>query len=206
MGKLRTTLPGAATAALTTSDVRERMPPMYAYRDASFTYEGLDQWHAEPVRPRRQLVLRFLATVVVLPLWWLLLLVAFVVVFVISLFAEIFTVIPGFERGAERVMDAALSKIVVWPSWAVTWPELRHEGDTDFYRARVDAYLDTRTKRASAAQGEKKAKPSVECEVPLRKYRGVGGAYVIEAAQLRGWELRPSDPKDEIRLWWSSVS
>ncbi|MFC5144817.1 hypothetical protein [Streptomyces aureoversilis] len=179
---------------------------MYAYRDASFTNEGLKQWHAEPVRPRRQLVLRFLATVVVLPLWWLLLLAAFVVAFVIALFAEILTVIPAFERGAERVMDAVLSKIVVWPRWAVTWPELRHEGDSNFYRARVDACLDTRTKRASAARDEKNAIPPVECEVPLRKYRGVGGGYVIEAARLRGWQVMPSDPKDEIRLRWSSAS
>ncbi|MGK5543852.1 hypothetical protein ACSNOH_03800 [Streptomyces sp. URMC 127] len=179
---------------------------MYAYRDGSFTYEEVEQWVAEPVRRPWQLVLQFLATVVLLPLWWLLLLAAFAAVIVISLFAEILTVIPGFERNAERVMDAALSKIVVWPRWSVTWPELRHEGDTDFYRARVDAFLGSRTKRASADRQEGKPMPPAECEVPLRTYRGVGGAYVVQAALSRGWELRPSDPQVEIRLWWSSAS
>ncbi|MCI3929757.1 hypothetical protein [Streptomyces sp. AN091965] len=179
---------------------------MYAYRDSSFVHEGPEQWRAEPVRPTWQLALLFMVTVVVLPVWWLLLLVLAVVAIVIALFAEILTVIPGFESGAERVMDRVLGLIAIWPRWTVTWPELRHEGDEGFYRARVDGYLDTWTKRASRPKEEKKPNPPVECEVPLRKYRGVGGGYVVEAAAARGWELRPSDPAEEIRLWWSAAS
>ncbi|MFD9906723.1 hypothetical protein [Streptomyces sp. NPDC059063] len=178
---------------------------MYAYQDSSFVYAGPERWHAEPVRPAWRLVLLFLVTVVVLPVWWALLLALALALIVVAMFAEILTVIPGFESGAERFMDATIGRIPVWPRWWVTWPELRHEGDADFYRARVDAYLDKWTKKASAPR-KKGVSRTTECEVPLRKYRGVGGEYVVQAASARGWELRPSDPRDEIRLWWSAAS
>ncbi|MGA4842792.1 hypothetical protein [Streptomyces sp. G45] len=178
---------------------------MYAYQDATFVHSGPERWHAEPVRPAARLVPLFLLTLVVLSLWWALLLALFAVLIVVAMFAEIFTVIPGFERGAERVMDAVIGRIAIWPRWTVTWPELRHEGDTAFYGARVDACLDRWTKRAAAPR-KKGTSPTTECEVPLRTYRGVGGRYVVEAAAARGWELRPSDPREEIRLWWSAAS
>ncbi|WP_239590219.1 hypothetical protein [Streptomyces aureoverticillatus] len=179
---------------------------MYAYQDSSFVYSGHEVWRPEPARSTARLWLRFVFTVLLLPLWWLLLLMLMAATLVVAMFAEILTIIPGFERGAERAMDATLGKISVWPRWTVTWPELRHEGDAGFYRARTDAYLDKWTKQASAPKAPKKAGPPAECEVPLRKYRGAGGAYVIEAATARGWELRPSDPAEEIRLWWSAAS
>ncbi|GHF01447.1 hypothetical protein GCM10018785_75090 [Streptomyces longispororuber] len=185
---------------------------MYAYNDAPFAgdapfaHAGAPQWGAEPVRPTWQLVPRFLVTMIVLPVWWLLLLCLFAALLVFAMFAEVLTVIPGFERGFERVMDATVGRIPIWPRWTVTWPELRHEGDTAFYRARVDAYLDTWTKRASARR--KSGAPSTvrTCEVPLRKYRGAGGGYVVAAATARGWEPRPSDPAKEIRLEWPAAS
>lgn len=179
---------------------------MYAYQDSSFVYQGQREWLAEPTRPPWQLWPRFVLTVLILPVWWLLLVVVALATIVVAMFAEILTIIPGFERGADRAMDAVLSKISLWPRWSVTWSELRHEGDAAFYRARVDEYLDKLTKRASAPKVPKKPAPPVECEVPWRTYRGVGGAYVVEAAALRGWELRPSDPAAEIRLWWSAAS
>ncbi|WP_405654581.1 hypothetical protein [Streptomyces sp. RK9] len=179
---------------------------MYAYQDSTFAYEGQQQWRAEPDRPGWQLWIRFVLTVLVLPVWWLLLLVIALAALVVAMFAEILTIVPGFERGADRAMDAVIGKVSVWPRWAVTWPELRHEGDTAFHAARVDAYLDKWTKHASRPRAPKKPAPSPECEVPWRKYRGVGGAYVVEAAARRGWELRPSDPAKEIRLWWSAAS
>ncbi|MFF9893954.1 hypothetical protein [Streptomyces longispororuber] len=178
---------------------------MYAYKDAPFTHASAPQWGAEPVRPTWQLVLRFLVTVIVLPVWWVLLFCLAAVLVVVAMFAEILTVIPGFERGFERVLDAAIGRVAVWPRWTVTWPELRHEGDAAFYRARVDAYLDTWTRRASARR--KSGAPSTvrTCEVPLRKYRGVGGGYVVAAATPRGWRPLPSDPAKEICLeWWAT--
>ncbi|ARX82546.1 hypothetical protein SMD44_01959 [Streptomyces alboflavus] len=179
---------------------------MYAYQNSTFVYDGQQQWRAEPDRPGWQLWLRFVLTVLGLPVWWLLLLAFALVMIVVAMFAEILTVIPGFERGAERAMDSVIGKISLWPRWAVTWPELNHEGDTAFHAARVDAYLDKWTKRAARPKAPKKPAPPTECEVPWRTYRGVGGAYVVEAAARRGWELRPSDPAQEIRLWWSAAS
>jgi hypothetical protein len=39
-----------------------------------------------------------------------------------------------------------------------------------------------------------------------RADRGVGGWYVVEVALARGWELRPADVREEVRLWWSAAS
>ncbi|MFD5663864.1 hypothetical protein ACFWIK_02975 [Streptomyces anthocyanicus] len=88
----------------------------------------------------------------------------------------------------------------------MTWPELRHEGDTAHYRARVDKVVGNWTERASAPREPKKARPPVECEIPRRVYRGVGGRYVAEVALAQGWELRPTDVRKEVRLWWSAAS
>ncbi|MFF6864006.1 hypothetical protein [Streptomyces ardesiacus] len=49
-------------------------------------------------------------------------------------------------------------------------------------------------------------RPPVECETPRRDYRGVGGRYVAEAALAQGWEPRPTDVREEVRLWWSAAS
>ncbi|MFF7870145.1 hypothetical protein ACFZCT_27270 [Streptomyces qaidamensis] len=88
----------------------------------------------------------------------------------------------------------------------MTWPELRHEGDVEYYRARVDRVVAARTARASAPAGPKKPKPPAECAIPLRDYRGVGGWYVAEVALAQGWELRPTDRRREVRLWWPAAS
>ncbi|GAA5000893.1 hypothetical protein [Streptomyces hyderabadensis] len=60
--------------------------------------------------------------------------------------------------------------------------------------------------KASAPREPKKARPPVECEIPRRVYRGVGGRYVAEVALAQGWELRPTDVRKEVRLWWSAAS
>jgi hypothetical protein len=62
------------------------------------------------------------------------------------------------------------------------------------------------TARASAPIEPKKPKPPVECAIPLRVYRGVGGWYVAKVALAQGWELRPTDEYREVRLWWSAAS
>ncbi|MGK5638079.1 hypothetical protein ACSNOK_07135 [Streptomyces sp. URMC 126] len=182
---------------------------MYAYQDSSLVSDGSGLRQAVPARPVRRLVPLFVATVVVLPLWWLLLL-AFVVAFLFfAPFLDVLAIIPGAERAVERVGNKVGMKMEnkepLYPGWVVTWPELRHEGDADFYRARVDRYLDRRTERASMPKGRRKSGAPMECEVPLRKYRGVGGAYVIEAATARGWEPELSSPADRIRLRWPAA-
>ncbi|MFI8489926.1 hypothetical protein [Streptomyces rubrogriseus] len=171
------------------------------------TYEDPAAWGPEPVRPRWSLALRFVATLLVAPLLCVLWPATAVVLFVVGLFADgIAAVSEGFGRGYVKFTGDVLDGIVRLGSWCVTWPELRHEGDAAYYRARVDKVVGNWTERASAPRERKKARPPVECEIPRRVYRGVGGRYVAEVALAQGWELRPTDVRKEVRLWWSAAS
>ncbi|MEV5761473.1 hypothetical protein ACIQHU_23035 [Streptomyces tendae] len=171
------------------------------------TYEDPATWGPEPVRPRWSLALRFVATLLFFPLLCAFWLAVAAVLFVVGLFADgIAAVSESFGRGYMRFMDDVLGGIARLGSWCVTWPELRHEGDTAYYRARVDKAVGNWTKQASAPREPKKARPPVECEIPRRVYRGVGGRYVAEVALAQGWELRPTDVRKEVRLWWSAAS
>ncbi|MDN0195107.1 hypothetical protein [Streptomyces sp. S.PNR 29] len=170
-------------------------------------YEDPATWTPEPVRPRGQLALRFVATLVFVPVLSAVWLAVAAVFFVVGLFADaIAAVSDGFGRGYVRFADGTLKGIASLASWCVTWPELRHEGDTGYYKARVDKVVARWTARASAPHAPKKARPPMECEIPLRDYRGVGGRYVAEVALAQGWELRPTDVRKEVRLWWSAAS
>ncbi|MFE7929877.1 hypothetical protein ACFU6S_14255 [Streptomyces sp. NPDC057456] len=170
-------------------------------------YEDPATWTREPTRPRWQLVLRFAATLGCFPVLCALWLGVAAVLFVVGLFADaIAAVSDSFERGYLRFTDDTLGGIVRLGSWFVTWPELRHEGDTEYYQARVDRRVAHWTTLASAPHEPKKARPPVECAIPLRDYRGVSAGYVAEVAVGQGWELRPSDVRKEVRLWWSAAS
>ncbi|MFG2347226.1 hypothetical protein [Streptomyces phaeochromogenes] len=170
-------------------------------------YEDPAAWGPEPVRPKWQLRLRFVATVVCFPVLCavgLAILLAFIAV---ALLTEVIAMFSArYERGFDEVMDSALTRIAGLGSWFVTWPELRHEGDTEYYRARVDKTVAHWTALASAPPEPKKAKPPVECEISVSVYRGVGGRYVAEVALAQGWELRPTDVRKEVRLWWTAAS
>jgi hypothetical protein len=170
-------------------------------------YEDPATWTPEPVRPRWQLALRFAATLVFFPVLCVVWLAVAIVLFVVGLFADaIAAVSDSFERGYVNFMDSTLGGIASWASWCVSWPELRYEGDTEYYKARVDKVVANWTARASAPHEPKKSRPPVECEIPLRDYRGVGGSYVAEVALAQGWELRPTEVRKEVRLWWAAAS
>lgn len=170
-------------------------------------YEDPRTWAPEPVRPKRQLVLRFLATVLYLPVLVVVAVVSVAVMFVVLLVGEVIGAFSStVERGADRSADRVRGAAMRFPAWCVTWRELRHEGDTEHYRARVDGTLARWTEAASRPVEPKKPRPPVECAVPLRDYRGVGGRYVAEAATAQGWEVRPSDVSESVRLWWSAAS
>ncbi|GAA1906151.1 hypothetical protein GCM10009837_32030 [Streptomyces durmitorensis] len=180
---------------------------MYEYRNPALGSVDTESWVPRPARPTWQLTLQFIATVIVLPVWWVLWLAFAIVLIGIAMITEIFTyIIPGYERGFEKVMDATLGRMELWPLWAVTWPELRHEGDADFYRARVDKHLDKWTKKLSAPKDPKTPELPKECVVPLRFYRGVGGSYVVRTATPLGWDLQPSEPEKEIKLGWVAAA
>ncbi|MFD6168591.1 hypothetical protein [Streptomyces coeruleorubidus] len=170
-------------------------------------YEAPSTWTAEPVRPRWQLALRFAGSIVWFPLvcvLWGAVAAAFIVV---GMFAEVITAFSNtLERGYLGAMDVMLNRVARLASWCVSWPELRHEGDAGFYKARVDKAVAKWTARASAPVDPNKPRPPVECAISLRAYRGVGGWYVAEVALAQGWELRPTDVRKEVRLWWSAAS
>ncbi|MFD5132838.1 hypothetical protein [Streptomyces olindensis] len=168
-------------------------------------YEDPSTWTAEPVRPRWRLALRFAGGVVWFPVVGVLWVAVAVTGFVVGLFADA-VVSSRFERAYVDFVGATLRRVKGLASWCVTWPELLHEGDADYYKARVDRVVRDWTARAAAPRHPKKSRPSVECAIPLRDYRGVGGWYVAEVALAQGWELRPTDPRTEVRLWWSTAS
>jgi hypothetical protein len=170
-------------------------------------YVDPSTWTAEPVRPRWQLALRFAGSVIWFPLVCVLWVAVMIPLFVIGMFADgIAAASDRFERAYMNFFDAALSRVARLASGCVTWPELCHEGDTDYYKARVDKAVAKRTARASAPVEKNKPRPPAECAIPLRAYRGVGGWYVAEVALPQGWELRPTDVRKEVRLWWSAAS
>ena len=172
---------------------------MYAYEDPS-------RWAPEPVRPRGQLTLLFIATVVCFPVLVVVWLAVFAALLAVGVLTEVIAAFSDrYERGFMKLMDRVMGPLVGLARWCVTWPELWHEGDTEYYRARVDKVLARHTARAAAPPRPNRAPPSPECAVRLRDYRGVGGRYVFEAARAQGWELRPTDPRKEIRLWWAAA-
>ncbi|WP_257040396.1 hypothetical protein [Streptomyces sp. TLI_55] len=153
------------------------------------------------------MAVRFVLTVLYTPVQIVLWLVALAAFLVVGLATEIITVFStSYEQGLFKAMDRVLDPLAKWPSWCVSWPELRHEGDAAYYRARVEKKVGRWTKRASVPRKAGKPRPPVECAIPLRDYRGVGGAYVAQVALAQGWELRPTDVRKEVRLWWSAAS
>ncbi|MFD7506171.1 hypothetical protein [Streptomyces sp. NPDC059850] len=162
-----------------------------------------DSWGPLPPRPPATLWLRFALSVLILPLWWLLLAVLFVVLLAFALVADIFALVPGFEKGFGKGIDRSRRALELWPAWCVTWPELRHEGDTDHYRARADGKVAGLTDKQLAAREAGKPPPPGPYDVPVRDYRAVGAGYVVETARARGWDLShdlPSDPARIVRL------
>ncbi|MFI0778489.1 hypothetical protein [Streptomyces sp. NPDC021212] len=162
-----------------------------------------DSWGPPPPRPAFALWLRFGLSMLFLPLWWLLLAVIALAVIAFSIVGEILTVIPGFEKGFLKTMDWFMDRVPVWPAWCVTWPELRHEGDADYYRARAQGKVAGLTRKQLAAREAGKAPPPGPYDIPVRDYRAAGAGHVVDVARSQGWELshdRPSDPARIVRL------
>lgn len=170
-------------------------------------YEDPATWTARPPRPRWQLALRFAGSVVWFPVVCVLWAAVMAAILVLSLFADAITPFSNsFEGRFLNATDRVLGGVMRLASWCVSWPELRHEGDVEYYKARVEKVVGKWTARASAPIVPKKPRPPVECAIPLRHYRGAGGWYVAEVALAQGWELRPTDENKEVRLWWAAAS
>ncbi|MBE8473263.1 hypothetical protein [Streptomyces justiciae] len=169
-------------------------------------YEDPATWTAEPVRPRGLLTARFIATVLVMPVLWVFWLAVILVTFAVGMVTEVIVVFStSYENGLFNLLDRATARMRL-PSWGVTWPELIHEGDTAYYKARVEREVRNWTTQAQFPRDPKKFRRVMECEIPMRHYRGIGGWYVAQVALAQGWELRPTDVRKEVRLWWSAAS
>ncbi|MFI1679937.1 hypothetical protein [Streptomyces sp. NPDC020607] len=180
---------------------------MYEYKNSEFVVSGTEHWVAWPVRPRRQLVARFVGTVVLLPFWAVLGVAIFAGTLAIGLVSEVISAVSSsYEKAFDRFMDKALGRVFTLPRWCVLWSEMRYEGDAAHYRAEVDKLIAKWTARATAPSVPNKSRPISECEIPRRAYRGCGGHYVVRTATAQGWELRPSEPEKSVRLWWSASS
>ncbi|MFD3484011.1 hypothetical protein [Streptomyces sp. NPDC058665] len=109
---------------------------------------------------------------------------------------------PGAEKGFLKGLGRLGDRVTLWPRWFVSWPELRHESDADFYRARADEAVAKHTTAATTPL-KNGGVPPWTCVIPVRKYRAVGAGYVLRTAEARGWALRHdewSDLPDELRL------
>lgn len=179
---------------------------MYEYKESRFVRADTEHWVAAPVRPRWQLMLGFVGMIAYIPVWCVLAVVVIAGALMVLILAEIVEAASNSGgRKLAALSDRMLERLRL-PGWCVTWPELRHEGDTAYHRARVDEVVGRWTARASAPREPNKPLHPVECEIPWSIYRGVGGHYVVEIATAQGWELRPSKPQESVRLWWSAAT
>ncbi|GAB2876425.1 hypothetical protein [Streptomyces mayteni] len=158
-------------------------------------------WGPLPVRSGalRWLVLLPL-TLLLLPLWWVVwFLLAFCLYGVAMVVQLVVYVLPRFEDGAVRVLDATLGRMPFLPRWCVTPVALVREGDSAFYRARVDRLVERKTRLAGAPHGFAHR----DLELGVHYFRGAGAGYVIRVASERGWNLHPvlrSHPRRRLRL------
>ncbi|MFF2186268.1 hypothetical protein [Streptomyces sp. NPDC058155] len=160
-------------------------------------------WSPLPVRPAplRWLLLLPL-TLVFLPLWWAVwALLAFCFCGVAAVVQLIVYVVPRAEHGAIRVLDATLGRVPFLPLWCVTPVALTREGDTAYYRARVDRRVEKQTRRVETAQHNREYHRDLE--LGAHYFRGAGPGYVLRVATEQGWNLHPvlrSHPRRRLRL------
>ncbi|MEU8973493.1 hypothetical protein AB0D11_30245 [Streptomyces monashensis] len=162
------------------------------------SYQDPAAWEPVPPRPRAWLRRRFAASAVYRPVHWLLVALVWGFLLAAGALAEIVTTFSDrLEERALGFADRVIARTAL-PRWCVGWREFRHEGDAGYYRTLVDRSVAHRTAQVSAP------KPRVprEWTVPVRDYRGAGARYVAERAQAQGWQLRPSDVRKEMSLYW----
>ncbi|MEW2625830.1 hypothetical protein [Streptomyces sp. NPDC048106] len=162
------------------------------------SFEDPAAWEPPPARHRGWLAVRFVASLLYWPVHVLLCVLIFGAVMA---WAAVMDVVTAFselaERAAERQGDLLTGPMSL-PSWYVGLREVRHEGDADYYRARVDRAIARRTRRVSRPRPT--SPPGRR--IPLRAYRGAGPRYVADRALAQGRRLRPSDVRRELNLYW----
>ncbi|WP_151771894.1 hypothetical protein [Streptomyces abyssomicinicus] len=164
---------------------------------------GDPAWGPLPARPAalRWLLLLPL-TLVFLPLWWVLWLFLAFCLYCVAPFVELFVLmVPRAENGAIRMLDATLGRLPFVPLWCVSPVELVREGDTEYYRARVERRVEAATRRAESSRGV--VAFHRDLALGARFFRGVGAGHVMAVASERNWSLHPvlrSHPRRRLRL------
>ena len=157
-------------------------------------------WRPLPVRPAalRWLLLLPL-TLVFLPLWWVVWIALAACCYGVATVVQLVVyVLPRTEDGAIRVLDATLGRVPFIPRWCVTPVALVREGDSAYYRARVDRYLARKTRRVETSHGLQR-----DLDLGVHYFRGAGAGYVLRGASEQGWDLHPvlrSHPRRRLRL------
>ncbi|WP_336052223.1 hypothetical protein [Streptomyces sp. CA2R101] len=145
-------------------------------------------WEPLPVRGTFRLTCQFLLTIVYAPVHWILCTALSLALIALGFALELVSWLPGVETGYKKLFDIVFAVFPWSPRWFVTLPELRHEGDTAFYQARVEAAL--------SRWSDNWKWPHTT--LPVRTYRAVGAAYVAQRAGEFGWRLQ--DPADQRPL------
>ncbi|WP_052847311.1 hypothetical protein [Streptomyces avicenniae] len=153
--------------------------------------------------PVRSAALRWLLllplTVLVLPLWWVVwILFALCMYGMASVVQLVVYMLPRTENGAIRMLDATLGRVPFIPRWCVTPVALVREGDTAYYRARIDRLVSRKTRLVETSHGLQR-----DLELGVHRYRGAGAGYVMHVASAQGWNLHPvlrSHPRRRLRL------
>lgn len=160
-------------------------------------------WGPLPVRPAavRWLVLLPL-TLVFLPLWWIVWVLLAICFYGVAMVAELIVyMVPRTENAAIRVLDATLSRVPFLPLWCVTPVALVREGDTAYYRARVDRRVKKKTRLVETSRQRREYHRDLD--LGAHYFRGVGAGYVVRVASEQGWDLHPvlrSHPRRRLRL------
>ncbi|PRY00760.1 hypothetical protein [Allonocardiopsis opalescens] len=160
-------------------------------------------WGPLPARPAalRWLLLLPL-TLLFLPLWWVLWVLFAICCYGAAAVAQLLVyLVPRAETGAVRVLDALLSRVPFIPLWCVTPVALVRDGDTAYYRARVDRRVGRQTRLVETAGPAREIHRDLD--LGAHYYRGAGAAYVLGVASEQGWRLHPvlrSHPRRRLRL------
>ncbi|MET9563759.1 hypothetical protein [Streptomyces tauricus] len=160
-------------------------------------------WGPLPVRPAalRWLLLLPL-TLVFLPLWWVVWVFLAVCLYFVAPVAELIVyMVPRAENGATRMLDATIGRVPFVPLWCVTPVALVREGDTAYYRARVDRRIERQTRRVETSRHRREYHRDLE--LGAHHFRGAGAGYVLRVASEQGWNLHPvlrSHPRRRLRL------
>ncbi|NUU22564.1 MAG: hypothetical protein HOV68_13775 [Streptomycetaceae bacterium] len=154
-----------------------------------------------PPAPRSfpTLVARHVATVLFFPVHVVLIVVFFVFYLAFALVGELLSWLPGVEDAWEKAAGRMMDALPLWPRWFVSFPELRHEGDAAFYRARVERRL----RQWQSGKGMGRSQNGKTYVLAVHKYRALSPHEALQMAAHYGFHPYGPDavlPTRRLRL------